>query len=180
MESTIFTPSVIDQIDKFIQNEVYLGVIDDFEVTDSHDFDRAVEDAAAGQTEFEIEIETLSSHDEEFYDLISRFVDSYVIDQDCQVYTKIDLELDKDANTLEVTACFDLLPDHAFLPKSEWKLLTDGKVIDVKEYRSQYGRVIIEDYFTAIGEFDSWNDTSKSMIISLDNQIESEKENENY
>ena len=91
-----------------------------------------------------------------------------MIDQDCQVYTKIDLELDKYANTLKVTAYFDLLPDHAFLSESEWKLLIDEKVIDVEEYRSQYGRVIIEDYFTAIGEFDSYNDKSKSTIISLE------------
>lgn len=168
MTSTIFTPAVVEKIDEFINKEVYRDVISDFDVTDSHDFDRAVEDAAAGQTEFEIEIETLDNYDEEFYELISKFVDSYVIDQDCQIYTRINLELDKDTNTLEVTADFNLLTNVEYLRKSEWKLLVDGKVLDVKEYRSQYGLPVNEDYFTAIQEFNSWNDTSKSTIISLE------------
>lgn len=168
MESTIFTPTVIEKIDNFINKEVYRGVISDFDITDSHDFDRAVEDAEAGRTEFEIEIETMNSYDDEFYDLIAKFSDSYLIDQECDVYTEIYLTLDENAKTLEVAAKIRVVTSYETLDRSEWYVIIDGKAIDVKEYESKYGRRADGYNLTYIQEFDSWNDTSKSLIISLE------------
>lgn len=168
MESTIFTPAVVEKIDEFINKEVYRGVISDFDLTDSHDFDRAVEDAEAGKTEFEIEIEMMNAYDDEFYDLIAKVSDFYLIDQDCDVYTRIYISLDKESNALEVTAKFELIVDCSVLPRSEWKIVADGETIDAKEYESKYGRIADGFNLTCIQEFNSWNDTSKSLIISLE------------
>lgn len=169
MGSTIFTQTVIEQLNEFISKEVYRGVISDFDITDSHDFDKAVEDAEAGQTEFEIDdIEIMNSYDDEFYDLIAKVGNFYLIDQDCDVYTRIYISLDKEANTLEVIAKFELLVGFSVLPKSEWKVVADGDVMKAKEFESKYGRAADCDNLTCIQEFDSWIETAKSISISLE------------
>lgn len=168
MESTIFTPAVIEKIDEFINKEVYRGVISDFDITDSHDFDRAVEDAEAGKTEFEIEIETMNSYDDEFWELMMKFVDSYIFDRECEVYTNILINLDKDSETLEVTANFKVLASYDSLRESEYRIVVGNEIMSVEDYQSKYNKRINFDEFEFVDDFDTWNDTTKSTIISLE------------
>lgn len=45
MESTIFTPDVIDQINEFVESTLYEGIISDFDIRDAEEFDEVVEAA---------------------------------------------------------------------------------------------------------------------------------------
>ena len=57
MTSSIFTPTVIAAINEFVESKLFDDIISDFDVEPYSSFSKAVQDAEAGQTEFEVEID---------------------------------------------------------------------------------------------------------------------------
>ena len=58
MESTIFTPNVLTQISRFIKSELCDDRIPDFNIGDIYIFEKLMQDAENGQTDFDISIDT--------------------------------------------------------------------------------------------------------------------------
>lgn len=56
MESNIFTLDVINQINEFVNNTLYEGLISGFDIRDAEEFDEVLEAAENGQTEFELNV----------------------------------------------------------------------------------------------------------------------------
>ena len=87
MESTIFTPDVINQINEFVNDTLYEGLISGFDIRDAEEFDEVIEAAENGQTEFELDVDLEQMADPDVFErLLSRFMDNYVFDLDEYVH----------------------------------------------------------------------------------------------
>lgn len=183
MESTIFTPNVINQINEFVNDTLYEGIISDFNITDCEEFEDAVRDAENGVTEFELEIDLEQVADPDVFEqLLARFMDNYIFDLEYRYMTKVVIKYDADARNLEVSATFVLGRWTGLVPTLEPFVSYNGKVIELTEYVELKNDVILDDLedqkyydlldlaredFTNADQFD-WNSTSKSTIISLE------------
>lgn len=107
--------------------------------------------------------------------------------------TKVAMRLDKESRTLEVFATFVLGRWTGLVPTLEPFVSYNSKVIDLTEYVELKNDVILDDLddqeyynqldiaradFTNADQFD-WNSTTKSTIISLEDQKKVRKENGN-
>lgn len=183
MESTIFTPDVIDQINEFVNDTLYEGIISDFNITDCEEFEDAVRDAENGVTEFELEIDLEQVADPDVFEqLLTRFMDNCIFDLEYRYVTKVVIKYDADARNLEVSATFVLGRWTGLVPTLEPFVSYNGKVIELTEYVELKNDVILDDLedqeyynqldlaradFTNADQFD-WNSTAKSTIISLE------------
>lgn len=183
MTTTIFTSNVINQINEFVNNTLYEGIISDFNITDCEEFENAVRDAENGVTEFELEIDLEQVADPDVFErLLARFMDNYIFDLEYRYVTKVVIKYDADARTLEVFATFVLGRWTGLVPTLEPFVSYNDKVIELTEYVELKNDVILDDLddqeyynqldiaredFTNADQFD-WNSTTKSTIISLE------------
>ena len=135
MESTIFTPNVIDQINEFVESTLYEGIISDFNITDCEEFEDAVRDAENGVTEFELEIDLEQVADPDVFEqLLARFMDNYIFDLEYRYMTGLKITVDKEANALEVSAGLVLSSYSGPMPNIETFIVDCGQVFDLDEY----------------------------------------------
>lgn len=183
MESTIFTPNVINQINEFVNGTLYEDIISDFNITDCEEFEEAVRAAENGSTEFKLTLDLEQVADPDIFErLLARFMDNYIFDQEYRYMTKVVLRLDKESNTLEVSATFMLNKWTGLVPTLEPFVSYNGKVLELTEYVELKNDVILDDLeddeyynqlniaredFTNAEQFD-WNSTAKSTVISLE------------
>ena len=183
MESTIFTPNVINQISEFVNSTLYEDIISDFNITDCEEFEEAARAAENGATEFELTLDLEQVADPDIFErLIARFMDNYIFDQEYRYMTKVVLRLDKESKTLEISATFMLGKWTGLVPTLESFVSYNGKVLDLTEYVELKNDVILDDLdddeyynqldiaredFTNAEHFD-WNSTTESTVISLE------------
>lgn len=135
MESTIFTPYVINQINEFVNNTLYEGLISGFDIRDAEEFDEVIEAAENGQTEFELNVDLEQMADPDVFErLLSRFMDNYVFDQEYRYMTGLKITVDKEANVLEVSAGLVLSSYSGPMPNIETFIVDCGQVFDLDEY----------------------------------------------
>ena len=135
MESTIFTPDVIDQINEFVNNTLYEGLISGFDIRDAEEFDEVIEAAENGQTEFELNVDLEQMADPDVFErLLSRFMDNYVFDQEYRYMTGLKITVDKEANALEVSAGLVLSSYSGPMPNIETFIVDCGQVFDLDEH----------------------------------------------
>ena len=135
MESTIFTTNAINQINEFVNSTLYEGLISDFDITDCEEFENAIRDAENGVTEFEIEIDLEQVADPDVFEqLLARFMDNYIFDQEYRYTTGLKITLDKESNTLEVRAGLVLGKWSGLVPNVETFIVDCGRVFDLDEY----------------------------------------------
>lgn len=135
MESTIFTTNAINQINEFVNSTLYEGLISDFDITDCEEFENAIRDAENGVTEFELEIDLEQVADPDVFDqLLARFMDNYIFDQEYRYTTGLKITLDKESNTLEVRAGLVLGKWSGLVPNVETFIVDCGRVFDLDEY----------------------------------------------
>ena len=110
IESSIFTPEVIRQINRFINTELYNHLID-FDIEEYSAFSEAVQSAENGQTEFEFNVDTDAITDDlEIFDqIMNKFFDGYLFGREYRYITHIEMTLDKEAKDLFVSASLDLV-----------------------------------------------------------------------
>lgn len=135
MESTIFTPDVINQINEFVNNTLYEGLISGFDIRDAEEFDEVLEAAENGQTEFELNVDLEQMADPDVFErLLARFMDNYVFDQEYRYMTGLKITVDKEANALEVSAGLVLSSYRGPMPNIETFIVDCGQVFDLDEY----------------------------------------------
>lgn len=135
MESTIFTPYMIDQINEFVNDTLYEGLISGFDIRDAEEFDEVIEAAENGQTEFELNVDLEQMADPDVFErLLSRFMDNYVFDQEYRYTTGLKITVDKEANALEVSAGLVLGSYSGPMPNIETFIVDCGQVFDLDEY----------------------------------------------
>lgn len=135
MESTIFTPNVIDQINEFVESTLYEDYISDFDIRDAEEFDEVVEAAENGQTEFELNVDLEQMADPDvFENVLSYFMDNHIFDQEYRYMTGLKITVDKEANALEVSAGLVLGSYSGPMPNIETFIVDCGQVFDLDEY----------------------------------------------
>lgn len=135
MESTIFTPNVINQINEFVDNTLYEGLISGFDIRDAEEFDEVIEAAENGQTEFELNVDLEQMADPDVFErLLARFMDNYIFDQEYRYMTGLKITVDKEANALEVSAGLVLSSYSGPMPNIETFIVDCGRVFDLDEY----------------------------------------------
>lgn len=109
MESIIFTPAVIKQINTFIAEEIYCEHISKFEIDKSSEFKQVIQDAEAGKNEFEIYIDLDEAEDEDIFNsLISDFFEGYYFGYKYRYMTRVTLRIDREDKSIELGACLVL------------------------------------------------------------------------
>lgn len=135
MESTIFTPDVIDQINEFVESTLYEDHISGFDIRDAEEFDEVIEAAENGQTEFELNVDLEQMADPDVFErLLARFMDNYVFDQEYRYMTGLKITVDKESNALEVSAGLVLSSYRGPMPNIETFIVDCGQVFDLDEY----------------------------------------------
>ena len=135
MESTIFTPDVIDQINEFVESTLYEDYISNFDIRDAEEFDEVVEAAENGQTEFELNVDLEQMADPDvFKNVLSYFMDNHIFDQEYRYMTGLKITVDKEANALEVSAGLVLSSYSGPMPNIETFIVDCGQVFDLDEY----------------------------------------------
>lgn len=135
MESIIFTPNVINRINEFVNDTLYEGLISDFDIRDAEEFDEVIEAAENGQTEFELNVDLEQMTDPDVFEqLLARFMDNYIFDQEYRYMSGLKITLDKEANTLEVRAGLVLGKWSGLMPDVETFIVDCGRVFDLDEY----------------------------------------------
>lgn len=135
MESTIFTPNAIDQINEFVNDTLYKGLISGFDIRDAEEFDEVIEAAENGQTEFELNVDLEQMADPDVFErLLARFMDNYIFDQEYRYTTGLKITVDKEANALEVSAGLVLSSYSGPMPNIETFIVDCGQVFDLDEY----------------------------------------------
>lgn len=135
MKSTIFTSNVINQINEFVNDTLYEGLISGFDIRDAEEFDEVIEAAENGQTEFELNVDLEQMADPDVFErLLSRFMDNYVFDQEYRYMTGLKITVDKEANALEVSAGLVLGSYSGPMPNIETFIVDCGQVFDLDEY----------------------------------------------
>lgn len=135
MESTIFTPDVIDQINEFVNDTLYESLISGFDIRDAEEFDEVIEAAENGQTEFELNVDLEQMADPDvFENVLSYFMDNHIFDQEYRYMTGLKITVDKEANALEVSAGLVLGSYSGPMPNIETFIVDCGQVFDLDEY----------------------------------------------
>lgn len=135
MESTIFTPTVIESINEFVESTLYEDHISGFDIRDAEEFDEVVEAAENGQTEFELNVDLEQMADPDVFEsVLSYFMDSYIFDQEYRYMTGLKITVDKEANALEVSAGLVLGSYSGPMPNIETFIVDCGRVFDLDEY----------------------------------------------
>lgn len=135
MESTIFTPNVINQINDFVESTLYEDYISDFDIRDAEEFDEVVEAAENGQTEFELNVDLEQMADPDvFENVLSYFMDNHIFDQEYRYMTGLKITVDKEANALEVSAGLVLGSYSGLMSNIETFIVDCGQVFDLDEY----------------------------------------------
>lgn len=135
MESTIFTPNVIDQINEFVESTLYEDYISNFDIRDAEEFDEVIEAAENGQTEFELNVDLEQMADPDvFENVLSYFMDNHIFDREYRYMTGLKITVDKEANALEVSAGLVLSSYRGPMPNIETFIVDCGQVFDLDEY----------------------------------------------
>lgn len=186
IDSSIFTPNVIAQINKFVNSELYEDHITDFDLNDYGEFERAMRDAENGVTEFELDLDLEQMEDlDVFESVLAHFFEGYIFSHDFRYMTKLVMKLDKEANTLEVTAYFVLGGWSGPTSNGDEFVVFDGRTMLLEDYVNlidwdddeyedneenyeNHSAEAREDFIDA----DQFNpsDTAVTTVISLDNQ----------
>ena len=184
--NSIFTPNVIAQINKFINSELYEDHITDFDLNDYGEFERAMRDAENGVTEFELDLDLEQMEDlDVFESVLAHFFEGYIFSHDFRYMTKLVMKLDKEANTIEVTAYFVLGGWSGPTSNGDEFVVFDGRTMLLEDYVNlidwdddeyedneenyeNHSAEAREDFIDA----DQFNpsDTAVTTVISLDNQ----------
>lgn len=135
IESSIFTPAVIRQINRFINTELYNHLID-FDIEEYSAFSEAVQSAENGQTEFELNVYTGSiTEDPEIFDqIMNKFFDGYLFGREYRYITHIDMTLDKEAKDLFVSASLDLVGWGGGSSNADEFVVYDGRTMLLEDY----------------------------------------------
>lgn len=135
MESTIFTPNVIERINEFVESTLYEDHISGFDIKDVEEFDEVVDAAENGQTEFELNVDLEQMADPDvFENVLSYFMDNHIFDQEYRYMTGLKITVDKEANALEVSAGLVLSSYSGPMPNIETFIVDCGQVFDLDEY----------------------------------------------
>ena len=135
MESTIFTPNVIERINEFVESTLYEDYISNFDIRDAEEFDEVLEAAENGQTEFELNVDLEQMADPDvFENVLSYFMDNHIFDQEYRYMTRLKITVDKEANALEVSAGLVLGRYSGLMPNIETFIVDCGQVFDLDEY----------------------------------------------
>lgn len=184
--NSIFTPNVIAQINKFVNSELYEDHITDFDLNDYGEFERAMRDAENGITEFELDLDLEQMEDlDVFESVLAHFFEGYIFSHDFRYMTRLAMKLDKEANTLEVTAYFVLGGWSGPTSNGDEFVVFDGRTMLLEDYVNlidwdddeyedneenyeNHSAEAREDFIDA----DQFNpsDTAVTTVISLDNQ----------
>ena len=135
MESTIFTPTVIERINEFVESTLYEDYISSFDIRDAEEFEEVVEAAENGQTEFELNVDLEQMADPDVFEsVLSHFMDGYIFDQEYRYTTGLKITVDKESNALEVSAGLVLSSYSGPMPNIETFIVDCGQVFDLDEY----------------------------------------------
>ena len=186
-DSSTFTPTVIAEINKLVKTDLF-GDIFDFDINDDYAFKDAVKAANGGQTDFEFDAnaEEITDDPDIFEQVLGRFFEGYYFDRDYHYKVRMSMKIDKEANTLEVSAMFVPYPasggagvsngDEFVVYDGYSQLLCDYVEDNLEDWEEELGRQIDYEYAreTARNEFvdvDSFNPASTlvSTVISLEN-----------
>lgn len=134
-DSSIFTPNVIEQINKFVETQLYDEIISGFDITDSSDFEKIIRAAENGQTEFELSLDLDQMEDPDIFErIMCHFFSGYIFGHDYRYMTRIIMRLDKEANTLEVTAGIVLGSYSGPTSNGDEFVVYDGEVFNFEDY----------------------------------------------
>lgn len=166
----IFTPDTISRINQFLREEVFEGTCPDFDFTETYSFsqyqqyaDRYDEDTS----EFWFDLNTCVYDFPEFKTIMSHFAEHYLFCEYCELYTRVDVTVDRESNTLFVKGRLDLKSTGSFdLDVEEAFVIADGSVISYEEYKREHGAKSLRD-FKRPSEFNENVDTTKSVVIEL-------------
>ena len=171
MESTIFTRTVIEQINAVVKEDLYDDRIPAFEIEKSNEFDKVVHDAENGQNEFELNIDLGDVEDVDIFESIHQhFFSGYTFDYEYQYITRITLRIDREAKTLEVGACLVLAHYSGLTPAIEGFVVYDGEVVQLEDYI--YG--LMEDYEEDEYEEDDQDEDGLSLYDKLLKKVDSD------
>lgn len=182
-DSSIFTPNVIEQINKFVETQLYDEIISGFDVSDASDFEKIIRAAEDGQTEFELNLDLDQMEDPDIFErIMCHFFSGYIFGHDHRYMTRIMMKLDKEANTLEVTAGIVLGSYGGPTSNGDEFVVYDGEVFNFEDYidglaeDDEYGeddrdyeeiREKAREEFIDADQFDP-SDEAQTTVISLD------------
>lgn len=134
-DSSIFTPAVIEQINKFINSTLYEDYIDNFDITDYFEFERVKQDTENGSTEFELNLDLEQMEDIDVFDsVISYFCEGYIFGHDYRYMTRLVMKIDKESNTLELSASFVLGGWGGMTSNGDEFIIHNGQVMLLEDY----------------------------------------------
>lgn len=177
-DSSIFTPNVIEQINKFVETQLYDEIISGFDISDSSDFEKIIQSAEDGQTEFELNLDLEQMEDPDIFErIMCHFFSGYIFGHDYRYMTRIAMRLDKEANTLEVTAGIVLGSYGGLTSNGDEFVVYDGEVFNFEDYvdglsedddcdNEDIRENAREDFIDA-DQFDP-SDESQTTVISLE------------
>lgn len=183
MESTIFTPNTIAAINEFVESKLFDHIISDFDV--KHHLSKAAQDAEAGKTEFDVELDLDQMEDPDVFEqVMSKFFEGYIFSRDYRYLVRLSMSLDKESNDLSITAELVLGSfsgptsngDEFVVYDGGTQLLEDYVEDNLEDWEDDYGREIdyedararAREEFIDVDRFNPAN-TSVTTIISLDN-----------
>lgn len=166
----IFTSNTIDRINRFLRDDLFEGTCSDFDITESYDFvqyqqyaDRCDEDTS----EFWFNVNTCVYDFLEFKTIVSHCAKNCFVCEYCELYTRVDITLDKEANALFLKCRLDLKSTGSFdLDEEEAFVIVDGEVISYQDYKREHGAKSLCDFMRP-SEFNENVDTAKSAVIEL-------------
>lgn len=134
-DSSIFTPNVIEQINKFVETQLYDEIISGFDISDSSDFEKIIQSAEDGQTEFELNLDLDQMEDPDIFErIMCHFFSGYIFGHDYRYMTRIAMRLDKESKTLEVTAGIVLGSYGGLTSNGDEFVVCDGEVFNFEDY----------------------------------------------
>ena len=134
-DSSIFTPNVIEQINKFVETQLYDEIISGFDISDSSDFEKIIQAAEDGQTEFELNLDLDQMEDPDIFErIMCHFFSGYIFGHDYRYMTRISMRLDKESKTLEVTAGIVLGSYGGLTSNGDEFVVYDGEVFNFEDY----------------------------------------------
>ena len=134
-DSSIFTPNVIEQINKFVETQLYDEIISGFDISDSSDFEKIIQAAEDGQTEFELNLDLDQMEDPDIFErIMCHFFSGYIFGHDYRYMTRIAMRLDKESKTLEVTAGIVLGSYGGLTSNGDEFVVYDGEVFNFEDY----------------------------------------------
>ena len=177
MKSTIFTPTVIKQINEFIKMELYDDLID-FDIEEYSAFSETVRAAEDGRTEFELEIDTdeITDDPEIFDQIMNRFFDCYIFGREYGYITRIEMTIDKESKDLFVSASLDLVSCGGGSSNGDEFVVLNGGTRPLSDYVEDVIDEWIEEYARDI-DFEEACEKAREEFIDADqyNHADSQK-----